>query len=91
MKFSRQEYWSRLPFPSPVSLSDPGIEPTSLASPALTGRFFTITASHLRSPAIIFALVLYSLSLRLEVEFYEEFAFAPLELKVDYQSLHLYF
>ena len=28
--FSRQEYWSRLPFPSPGDLLDPGTEPTSL-------------------------------------------------------------
>ena len=28
-KFSRQEYWSGLPFPSPGDLPDPGIEPTS--------------------------------------------------------------
>ena len=28
MDFSRQEYWSGLPFPSPGDLSDPGIEPT---------------------------------------------------------------
>ena len=41
MEFSRQEYWSRLPFPSPVDLPDPGIEPASLVSPALAGRFFT--------------------------------------------------
>ena len=41
MGFSRQEYWSRLPFPSPGDLPHPGIEPTS---PALAGRFFT-TAS----------------------------------------------
>ena len=33
-----QEYWSRLPFPTPGDLPDPGIEP---ASPALAGRFFT--------------------------------------------------
>ena len=32
MEFSRQEYWSGLPFPSPVHLPDPGIEP---GSPAL--------------------------------------------------------
>ena len=32
MKFSRQEYWSGLPFPSPGDLPDPGIEP---GSPAL--------------------------------------------------------
>ena len=31
MDFSRQEYWSGLPFPSPGDLPDPGIEPWSLA------------------------------------------------------------
>ena len=44
MEFSRQEYWSGLPFPTPGDLPDPGIEPRSLVSPALTGRFF-ITVS----------------------------------------------
>ena len=39
--FSRQEYWSRMSFPSPEDLSDPGIEPVSLVSPALAGGFFT--------------------------------------------------
>ena len=29
MEFSRREYWSGLPFPSPGDLSDPGIEPRS--------------------------------------------------------------
>ena len=29
MGFSRQEYWHRLPFPSPGDLPDPGIEPWS--------------------------------------------------------------
>ena len=38
---SRQEYWRRLPFLPPGDLPDPGLEPTSLASPALEGRFFT--------------------------------------------------
>ena len=38
MRFSRQEYWGELPFPSPGDLPDPGIEPTS---PALAGGFFT--------------------------------------------------
>ena len=38
-EFSRQEYWSRLPFPTPGDLPDPGIEPKSLASPALAGKF----------------------------------------------------
>ena len=31
MGFSQQEYWSRLPFPSPEDLPDPGIEPGSSA------------------------------------------------------------
>ena len=31
MEFSRQEYWSGLPFPAPGDLLDPGIEPGSLA------------------------------------------------------------
>ena len=31
MEFSRQEYWSGLPFPSPGDLPNPGIEPGSLA------------------------------------------------------------
>ena len=42
MGFSRQEYWSRLPFPSPGDLPDPGINPTS---PALAGGLFTTRAT----------------------------------------------
>ena len=41
MEFSRQEYWSVLLLPTPGNLLDPGIEPRSLASPALAGEFFT--------------------------------------------------
>ena len=37
MEFPRQEYWGGLLFPAPGDLLDPGIEPSSLASPALTG------------------------------------------------------
>ena len=29
VRFSRQEYWSGVPFPSPGDLPDPGIEPGS--------------------------------------------------------------
>ena len=43
--FSRQEYWSGLPCPPPGDLPDPGIEPTSLTSPALAGRFFTTSST----------------------------------------------
>ena len=35
MGFSRQEYWSELPFPSPGDLLNPGIEPVPLVSVAL--------------------------------------------------------
>ena len=44
MEFSRQEYWSRLPFPPPGNIPESGIEPmspASLSSPALAGGFFT--------------------------------------------------
>jgi len=39
--FSRQEYWSGLPFPSPGDLSNPKVKPASLASPTLAGGLFT--------------------------------------------------
>ena len=45
MRFSRQECWNGLPFPTPGVLPDPGIEPTSLLSPAMGGRFFTTAPS----------------------------------------------
>jgi len=45
VKFSRQEYYSGLTFPSPGDLPDPGIEPESLMSPALAGGFFTTSAT----------------------------------------------
>ena len=38
MGFPRQEYWGKLPFPSPGDLPDPWIE---TASPTLAGGFFT--------------------------------------------------
>ena len=42
MEFSRQEYWSELPFPSPGELPNPGIQP---GSPVLQVDFFTVWAS----------------------------------------------
>ena len=47
MEFSRQKYWSGLPFPSPGDLPDPGIEPRSPAlqaeslPSALLGKSYT--------------------------------------------------
>ena len=43
--FSGQEYWSGLPCLSPKDLPKPGIKPTSLMSPALTGKFFTTSTT----------------------------------------------
>ena len=45
MGFSRQEYWSGLPFPSPGDLPHPGIEPMSLISLVLASGFFTTSAT----------------------------------------------
>ena len=48
MEFSRQEYWSELPFPSSGDLPDPGIE---RMSPALQAD--TLRLSHLGNPLFI--------------------------------------
>ena len=45
MGFSRQEYWSGLPFLPPGDLPDPGIKLESPTSSALAGRFFTTSAT----------------------------------------------
>ena len=41
MGFPRQEYWSRVPFPSAGDLPNSGVEPLSPVPPALAGGFFT--------------------------------------------------
>jgi len=45
MGFSRQEYWSGLPFSPQGDLPVSGIKPASLASPASAGTFFTTSAT----------------------------------------------
>ena len=58
MEFSRQEYWSGLPFPSPGDLPDPGIEPRSptFQADALTsvppGKPLNTRIQSLRKPSI---------------------------------------
>jgi len=42
MEFSRQEYWSGLPFHSLGDLPNPGIKPVSHTSPALADRFLIL-------------------------------------------------
>ena len=51
MGFSRQEYWSGVPFSSPRGLPSPGIEPMSLASPVLQAD--SLLLSHRGSPITI--------------------------------------
>ena len=50
MAFPKQEYWSRLPFPLPRHLPDPGVK---LTSPELAGRFFT-TEPTIRETSLVF-------------------------------------
>ena len=45
MRFSRQEYWNELPFPTPGDLPNPGIKPKCLMFPASAGGFFTTSAT----------------------------------------------
>ena len=56
VEFSRQEYWSRLPFPTLGDLPNPGIELASLAAPTLEGGVI-ITAPP-RKDAIIAIIII---------------------------------
>ena len=60
MWFSRQEYWSGLPCPPPGDLPDPGIEPASLMSPVLAGKFFTTSATLSLWNCLVFILLLFA-------------------------------
>ena len=64
MGFSRQEYWSVFPCPTPGDLPDPGIKLAALMSPALAGGFFTTEPSGKQSDSIfsfgLFKMPLYS-------------------------------
>ena len=51
MEFSKQEYWSGLPFPSPGDLPDPGIKP------ALAGGFFTTEPTRKPSMSVSYYLL----------------------------------
>ena len=57
MEFPRQEYCSGLSLPTPGDRPNPGIEPVSLASPALAGSrffFFFLPLSHQESPLKVY-------------------------------------
>ena len=53
MEFPRQEYWSGLPFPIPGDLSNPGIEPVSLVSPALAGGWILYQCAPCKAPICV--------------------------------------
>ena len=53
MEFSRQEYWSGLPFPSPGDLPDPGIEP---GSPTFRQTFYRLTHVNILTSEVMFTL-----------------------------------
>ena len=53
MEFSRQEYWSELPFPSPGDLPDPGIEPGSPALQADSLLTELLTILPLEKPGVL--------------------------------------
>ena len=52
MEHCRQEHWSGLSFPTPAVLPNPGIEHTSLGSPASAGGFSTFPLCHLGNPGL---------------------------------------
>ena len=51
IEFSRQEYWSGLPFPPTRDLLNPGIQPTSTVSPALQAN--SLPAEPLGKPTLV--------------------------------------
>ena len=57
MEFSRQEYWNRMPFPTPGDLPDPEMETVSLAPPAL--HMDSLPLCHLRSSLKSFVVCVY--------------------------------
>ena len=83
MGFSRQEYWSGLPFPSPGDLPDPGIKPRSpvLQADALAseppGKPFRPALKHSSSPSIIESL-----------EFFSKCFFSPQSDSVIFEHFH---
>ena len=64
--FPRQEYWSRLPFPSPGDLPNPGIKPKSPA-PLLHWQAVSLPRSHEGSPQNEMYKVLKKLCVRLKI------------------------
>ena len=80
VEFSRQEYWSGVPFPTSGDLSNPGIKCTSLASPVLIGRFFTTGTTWEAQVQLI-----YNISYRCTVQWFTYFkGYTPLLVNIKY-------
>ena len=67
-EFPRQEYWTRLPFPSPGDLPSPGIELTS--SPLQAGRFFTTEPPGKPHARVTICFIVMNSSLKRKQSFY---------------------
>jgi len=63
MEFSRQEYWSRLPFPTSGDLPNPGIESVSLVSALAVD---SLPLHHLGSPRYMLTMEYYSVIKRMK-------------------------
>ena len=72
MGFSRQEYWSGLPFPSPGDLPDPGVKPKFLALLALASGCFTTMP-----PGKLISYIMKTKYLILELKFDYNLPFQP--------------
>ena len=66
MGFSRQDYWSGLPFSPAGDLPELGFEPVSFASPAIAGPFFTTTTTEEALSTLMFFLKHYWASLMVQ-------------------------
>ena len=73
MGFSRQEYWSGLPVPTPGDLPDPEIEPASLVSP-------TLAAGSLPLCHLLYCLPLGFLQLKIQQVLYKHICLSPVEM-----------
>ena len=91
---SRQEHWSGLPCPPPGDLPDPGIEPVSLMSRALTGWFFTTRATW-EAPILFYFIPVYSRTNLGIISCQKSFTFqkvsALLSISIAPQILYFYF
>ena len=89
IRFSRQEYWSGLPFPSPGDLHDPGIEPMSLMSWSITliiwdenkTRPYCPVMGWMVSPQNLYVAALTSNIIALRYRVFKE-----IEVKLDHKS-----